>query len=75
MNGLGKSAIISVYGKKFNDAMAREYFKSIGLEIHHVDDNTVVMKNFTKVKRYTREEVEPWNPEIVEAPIGYSGRF
>lgn len=71
MKKLGNNIIISVYAERFNNALAKEYFKAIGLEIKSIENNLIVMKDFTKVKRYTREEVESWNCKIIETPIGY----
>ncbi len=71
MKSLGKNTIISVYGEKFNDELAQSYFKSINLEIDHIDQNAIIMNGFTKVKRFTKEEVDSWNCKITETPIGY----
>lgn len=71
MKKLGKAVIISVYGEKFNDNLARAYFKSIKLEIDRIKNNRFVMKDFTMVKRYSKKEVEFWGGEITETPIGY----
>ena len=68
---LGKKSIISVYGEKFNNELAQSYFKSINLEIDHIDKNMIIMNSFTKVKRFTKEEVKSWNCKITETPIGY----
>ena len=71
MRGLGKTVIISVYGEKFHDDLAQAYFKSVGLEIDHVENNSFVMKSFTAVKRYTKEEAISWGGKVIETPIGY----
>ena len=71
MKLLGNNVIISVYGEKFNDNLAREYFKAINLEVFKVINNIIFLKDFTKVKRYTEKEVESWNCTILETPIGY----
>lgn len=71
MKILGNNTIISVYGEKFNNDLAKEYFKILDLEIDHIDNNTIITKDFTKVKRYTKKEVDSWDCKITETPIGY----
>jgi len=71
MKKLGKIVIISVYGEKFDDNLAREYFKTLHLEIERIENNVFIMKDFTKVKRYTKEEVGLWRGKIIKTPIGY----
>lgn len=71
MKRLGKKIIISAYSERFNDSLAKEYFSTINLEIDHIENNTFIMKDFTKVKRYTRQEVDSWKADITETPIGY----
>jgi len=68
---IGKIVVISVYGEKFTDALAKEYFKTLHLEIEQIENNTFIMKDFTKVKRYTKGEVASWKGRIIETPIGY----
>jgi ubiquinone/menaquinone biosynthesis C-methylase UbiE len=71
MKKLGKVVVISVYGEKFNDNLARAYFKSIKLKINRIENNNLIMKDFTIVKRYSKKEVESWGAKISETPIGY----
>ena len=71
MKKLGKVVIISVYGEKFDDDLARAYFESIKLEIDRIENDNLIMKDFTTVKRYSKQEVESWNGKITETPIGY----
>lgn len=71
MKKLGKVTVISVYGEKFTDELARDYFKSINLEVERIDANLIHIKDFVDVKRYTREEVENWSDKVIETPIGY----
>jgi len=71
MNKLGKVVIISVYGKKFDDDLVRAYFESIKLEIDHIENDNLIMKDFTTVKRYSKKEVDSWGGKITETPIGY----
>lgn len=71
MKPLGKNIIISVYGEKFNDKLARSYFKAINLEIDHIENDNFIMKDFTVVKRYSKKEVKSWRGKIIETPIGY----
>jgi hypothetical protein len=63
--------VISVYGEKFSDDLAKEYFESIGLSIDNIQGNTFVMEDFTKVKRYDRQTVDNWGGEVTETPVGY----
>ncbi len=71
MKRLGKRVIVSVYGEKFTDELAREYFSSIGLHLEGVKNNMFSLKDFVPVKRFTREEVQKWAQEIRETPLGY----
>lgn len=71
MKKLGKTTILSVYGEKFTDDLAKEYFKSINLELLGIENDIFHTKEFVNVKRYTREEVKAWGGRIIETPIGY----
>ena len=71
MKELGNTIILSVYGEKFTDDLAKEYFKAIKLELLSIDNNIFHTKEFTDVRRYTRNEVETWGGQIMETPIGY----
>ena len=71
MRKLGKVIIISVYGEKFDDDLARAYFESIQLKIDRIENDNLIMKDFTTVKRYSKNEVEGWGGKIAETPIGY----
>lgn len=71
MKTLGNVVIISVYGEKFNDDLAKKYFKSIRLDIESIVENKIVLKDFGVVKRYTKNEVESWGGKIIESPVGY----
>jgi SAM-dependent methyltransferase len=72
MRGLGDKVIISVYGEKFDDSLGKDYFKAINLEVERIENNIFITKDFTNIKRYTRKDVEGWNPkEVIETPIGY----
>jgi hypothetical protein len=75
MKKLGKIIIISVYGEKFDNTLARAYFKSLNLEIEQIEGNLFIMKDFTTIKRYTKEEVKAWGGKIIETPIGYLCMF
>ena len=71
MKKLGKVVVISVYGEKFDDELAREYFLALNLKIEDIKNNDFIMKDFTKVKRYTKEEVVSWDGKVRETPIGF----
>jgi methylase of polypeptide subunit release factors len=71
MKKLEETVILSVYGEKFTDGLARAYFKSINLELTGIDHNIFHTKEFINVKRYIKEEVEGWGGKIIETPIGY----
>ncbi len=71
MRKLGDSVIVSVYGEKFTDALAHEYFSALGLEIDEIVPDLIKFKDFTSVKRYTRNDIEAWNGRIEETPLGY----
>lgn len=71
MKSLGKIVMLSVYGEKFTDELARAYFESINLELTGIDNNIFHTKEFVNIKRYTRDEVESWGGKIIETPVGY----
>ncbi len=71
MKKLGKVVILSVYGKKFTDELARAYFKSINLELTSIKNNIFYTKEFINIKRYTKDEVESWGGKIIKTPIGH----
>lgn len=71
MRRLGDHVIISVYGEAFTDALAKQYFETLGLEIDRIEKNRIHFKDFSSVKRYTRREIEQWKGTIEETPIGY----
>ncbi|MBP9718219.1 class I SAM-dependent methyltransferase [Candidatus Gracilibacteria bacterium] len=59
MKKLGRHSIISVYGEDFNEERAQEYFSSIGLS------------DYSKIKKYTQEQVESWGGKLTITPLGY----
>lgn len=71
MKKMGKNVILSVYGEKFTDGLALEYFKSINLEVIGVEKNIFHTKEFVNVRRYTLKDVKKWDGRIIETPIGY----
>ena len=71
MKIIGEKVILSVYGEKFTDDIALAYFKSIGLIIQNIKDNSFYAKDFGNIKRYTRNEVDSWDGKVIETPIGY----
>jgi len=61
MRRLSDTVIVSVYGEKFTDEVAKKYYDEIGLpasERNHV-------------KRFTQEEVTSWSNTITKTPLGY----
>ena len=71
MKKIGKTVIISLYGEKFTDELAKEYFSSINLQLEKIEGNVFHTKEFVNVKRYTRNGVEEFGGRIIETPIGY----
>lgn len=71
MRSLGTQVFVSVYGEKFIDDLARQYFSTLGLAVAAIKDNRFTFEDFTSVKRYTHEEVEAWGGQITETPLGY----
>ena len=72
MTRLGKAVVISVYGEKFDDSLARRYFDSIGLTVREVSGDVVRLEDFSAVRRFPRASVEAWHgTAVVETPIGY----
>jgi len=71
MKALGKKLIISVYGERFTDKLAKRYFASIGLRVDQIKGDLFEMKDFTSVRHYHRQDVEKWKGVITETPVGY----
>jgi len=71
MKHAADTAIISVYGEKFTDDVAREYFAGLALAVEDITDDAVHVKNFSTVKRYRQEIVQTWGGEIIATPLGY----
>ncbi len=71
MKQLGKHLIISVYGEKFTDELAEEYFTILDLIIDHQTDNVFIMKDFTTIRRYSPQEVAAWGGTVIKTPVGW----
>ena len=71
MKRAGKKVIISVYGEKFTDQLAQEYFSALGLKIINISNNTFYFDDFSKVKRYPRDEIIKWGGNVLKTPVGY----
>lgn len=59
MRRLGGKVVVSVYGQRFDEALARQYFGVIGLE------------DYSGVRRYKLADVRSWGGGVVQTPIGY----
>lgn len=59
MRRLGARVVVSVYGQRFDDALARRYFGAIGLA------------DYGGVRRYKPSAVRGWGGGVTETPIGY----
>jgi len=73
MKALAKEKLmVSVYGGKFTNALARSYFKSLGTRIEHIEGNTIFTKEF-RMKRYAKDQIRALlgGCKITETPIGY----
>ena len=71
MKKIGGKVVISVYGEKFTDEIAKQYFSSINLEIDRIENNIFHLNGFADVKRYTKEDVMKWKGKAIETPLGY----
>ena len=71
MISLGNEIIVSVYGEKFTNSLAKEYFDSLGLSIKQIKNNEFIMEDFSTVKRYTGSQVKNWASEVINTPVGY----
>lgn len=71
MKIIAKSAIVSVYGEKFTDDIARAYFAAIKLNVVSIDGNRIIVNDFGSVQRYTENEVARWGGKILQTPLGY----
>ncbi|MEI8230059.1 MAG: class I SAM-dependent methyltransferase [Candidatus Peregrinibacteria bacterium] len=75
MRKLGETVTISVYGEAFTDELAEAYFTSLGLNLDHIEGDTIHLKDFSVVRRYSRHTVEQWGGTITETPLGYYCEF
>lgn len=71
MKSLGKEIIVSVYGEMFDDDAAHAYFDTLKMPIVATTPQAFRMHGDWSVKRYSRADVDRWNGEIVETPLGY----
>ena len=68
---LADTVIISAYGEKFTDDIARSYFDAIALSVEKIEDNIIHVSDFSSIKRFRRADVETWGGKIIETPLGY----
>lgn len=72
MRRLGDTAVVSVYGERFDAELSARYFEAIGLAVREVDGDTFVLEDFSSVRRFPRDTVASWGGDtLVETPIGY----
>ncbi|HLC76533.1 MAG TPA: class I SAM-dependent methyltransferase [Candidatus Peribacterales bacterium] len=71
MKSIATSSIISVYGEKFTDDIAREYFAAIKLNVTRIEGDIIHIKDFGIVRRYRESDVAKWNGEMTKTPLGY----
>lgn len=71
MRRLGRHTVLSVYGERFTDSIASEYFTPLGLTIESIDPDQIHLADFGSVRRYRRSTVDQWNGAVTELPIGY----
>jgi hypothetical protein len=72
MKRYGENVVVSVYGERFDDSLARRYFESIGLAVRELKDDAIIFRDFSSVKRFTRASVAAWGGHtILDTPIGY----
>lgn len=71
MREIGENAIISVYGEKFNDDLAKEYFNSIGLEVESIENDGIRLKDFSVARRFNNGEIRSWGGKVTDSPLGY----
>jgi hypothetical protein len=70
MWGIGVT-FVSVYGEAFDDVLAGEYYRSVGIELEGIRGNEIILRGVGAVRRFPRAEVESWGSNITETPIGY----
>jgi len=71
MKKLAGRTIVSVYGEKFTDNVAREYCAALTLDVETIIDDVIHVKNFGTIKRYRKKSVKQWNGKMTETPLGY----
>ncbi len=64
--------VVSAYGEKFTNALAQDYFKSIGTKVERIEGNLIFTKEFC-VKRYAKKDLLALlgGCKITETPMGY----
>jgi len=70
MKKAGQRVIISVYGEKFTDGLAKKYFDLMGLKISTIRHGRFIT-NIGTIKRYSKSRVKSWGGKIIRTPIGY----
>ena len=71
MKKMGCRVILSVYGEKFTNPLAKKYLKTIHLHVTRIQNHRFYTKENVFVRRFTGEEVARWGGERTETPIGY----
>lgn len=71
MKKMGHRVILSVYGEKFTDSLAKKYLKTIHLHVTRIQNHQFYTKKNVFVRRFTGEEVAQWDGIRTETPIGY----
>lgn len=69
-NHAGKT-YVSVFGEKFDDRLAIEYFGSVGLEVDATDTDTFMVRHVGPVRRFRHDEAASWGTILTATPLGY----
>eukprot|EP00746_Dinoflagellata_sp_MGD_P090032 gnl/MRDRNA2_/MRDRNA2_35520_c0_seq1.p1 gnl/MRDRNA2_/MRDRNA2_35520_c0~~gnl/MRDRNA2_/MRDRNA2_35520_c0_seq1.p1 ORF type:complete len:208 (-),score=34.72 gnl/MRDRNA2_/MRDRNA2_35520_c0_seq1:7-630(-) len=70
MEKLSSHIVLSLYGPQFDDSIAEEYFKSLGLKVDTIDGDSFHLADFGIVNRFRSEDL-PENFKMIHTPLGY----
>ncbi|MFA5842683.1 MAG: class I SAM-dependent methyltransferase [Candidatus Gracilibacteria bacterium] len=71
MKKMGRRVILSMYGEKFTDPLAKKYLKTIHLTVTRIQNHRFYTKENVFIRRFTKFEISLWGGMVFSTPIGY----
>lgn len=71
MRRLGGVVVLSVFGPRFDGAVASEYFRSLGTTVDRLEGGMFTVGFLGDVSRFSRDTVDFWGGAVSETPLGY----